>query len=106
MIAAASPGSSDSDTSDNTVSGPRGVGYGLEKLVTSSTVLLKNLDTKTRKHEKDTLSHLSPRKHENTKKILEPRKHENTKQIVEPRRREDTKKTRQPQRRENTKKKT
>ena len=27
MIAAASPGLSDSDTSDNTASGPRGVGY-------------------------------------------------------------------------------
>ena len=29
MIAAASPGASESDTSDSTVSGPRGVGYSL-----------------------------------------------------------------------------
>ena len=29
MIAAASPGASDNDTSDSTASGPRGVGYSL-----------------------------------------------------------------------------
>ncbi len=34
MIAAASPGASENDTSDSTVNGPRGVGYCLLRLET------------------------------------------------------------------------
>src|SRR5438552_2220098 len=36
MIAAASPGDSENDTSDSTASGPRAVGYSLLRLVTCS----------------------------------------------------------------------
>src|SRR5215213_4672801 len=36
MIAAASPGASENDTSDSTASGPRGVGYSLLRCVTVS----------------------------------------------------------------------